>query len=331
MGASLVFHAGLLAIFACHTAHLGPPDTAEAERDRIVAMMAYLDARASREREATPPDHDDDLDDGDIVQWSRRGQDLVPGGTGSRAAAEEGMMGKAVAPSRPIGRFAIQGHADRPPVRTTQQGERDALRAGLAATFSSGSALPAARSSPWDSAADGQEARTTNGAMQAETPGDALGTGLGLSGTGEGGGGKAGVIGLADFGALGHGAGFGRGVGIGDGPGYVVHVPGIREGATSVNGRLPPDAIQRIVRQNFGRFRACYEEGRFRDPALRGRVAVRFVIGPSGAVVVAEDGGSGLGDVRVVSCIVHAFSTLEFPQPEGGPVHVMYPLQLEPI
>ena len=60
--------------------------------------------------------------------------------------------------------------------------------------------------------------------------------------------------------------------------------PQVRMGATQVNGRLPPEVIQRIVRQNFGRFRLCYENGLRNNPNLQGRVSVRFVIGRDGAV-----------------------------------------------
>mgnify|MGYP006314362019 FL=1 len=59
-----------------------------------------------------------------------------------------------------------------------------------------------------------------------------------------------------------------------------------------MNGRLPPEVIQRIVRQNFGRFRLCYENGLRNNPTLSGRVSVKFVIDRSGAVSTAQDGGS---------------------------------------
>ena len=52
--------------------------------------------------------------------------------------------------------------------------------------------------------------------------------------------------------------------------------PSLREGAVQVNGRLPPEVIQRIVRQNFGRFRLCYEDGLKSNPELAGRVTVKF-------------------------------------------------------
>jgi hypothetical protein len=96
------------------------------------------------------------------------------------------------------------------------------------------------------------------------------------------------------------------------------------------SGRLPPEAIQRIVRQNFGRFRACYEAGLVRNPALSGTVTTRFVIDRAGAVASAVDGGSSLPDPAVAGCVVRAFSGVSFPQPEGGIVTVSYPISFSP-
>ena len=104
----------------------------------------------------------------------------------------------------------------------------------------------------------------------------------------------------------------------------------VRAGTSSVSGRLPPEVIQRIVRQNFGRFRLCYENGLRTDPKLAGRVTVKFVIDRSGAVEKVSDGGSTLSDQAVISCIVRAFGNLSFPQPEGGIVTVVYPIELAP-
>ena len=99
---------------------------------------------------------------------------------------------------------------------------------------------------------------------------------------------------------------------------------------TSVVGRLPPEVIQRIIRQNFGRFRLCYENGLRDNPTLQGRVTVRFVIGRDGSVAGAQNGGSDLSDPAVVSCVVRAFYGLSFPQPEGGIVTVTYPIAFSP-
>jgi hypothetical protein len=139
--------------------------------------------------------------------------------------------------------------------------------------------------------------------------------GLGLSGVGEGGGGAAFST------RQGHGR---------LGGGHAAPAPRIREGATMVSGRVPPEVIQRIVRQNFGRFRLCYENGLRQHPGLEGRVTVRFVIDTSGAVASAADGGSSLPDPAVVQCVVRGFGNLSFPQPEGGTVTVVYPIQFSP-
>ncbi len=101
-------------------------------------------------------------------------------------------------------------------------------------------------------------------------------------------------------------------------------------GATSVSGRLPPEVIQRIVRQNFGRFRLCYENGLRNNPNLLGRVGVRFVIGRDGAISNVSNGGSDLPDGGVISCVVRAFQGMTFPQPEGGIVTVVFPIIMTP-
>jgi hypothetical protein len=89
------------------------------------------------------------------------------------------------------------------------------------------------------------------------------------------------------------------------------------------------EAIRRVVRDNFGQFEVCYEEGLHLDPALQGRVVVKFAIGSDGATEFAADGGSDLQDTRVVDCVVRAFSNLAF-APTGARVIVVYPLFFRP-
>jgi hypothetical protein len=103
----------------------------------------------------------------------------------------------------------------------------------------------------------------------------------------------------------------------------------LREEPTSVTGSLPLEIIQRIVRQNFGRFRICYDKGRRITPDLHGRVTAKFVIDASGAVTSTADGGSDLPDQDVVDCVVRGFGNLSFPPPEAGAVSVTYPIQFD--
>ncbi len=150
---------------------------------------------------------------------------------------------------------------------------------------------------------------------------DSFGSGgLGLSGVGEPGG-RSERIGLGNIGTLGHST---RDAGS-------ARAPQIRQGAVSVNGRLPPEVIQRIVRQNFGRFRLCHENGLRSNPSLQGRVAVKYVIDRDGSVKgTPTDGGSDLPDQGVVQCITRGFQNLSYPQPEGGIVTVVFPLIFSP-
>ncbi|TKD10103.1 AgmX/PglI C-terminal domain-containing protein [Polyangium fumosum] len=170
------------------------------------------------------------------------------------------------------------------------------------------------------------EVETVRGGLGGTSPdpiGDSFGTGgLGLSGVGEGGGGTG-----QGFGA-GHGrlGSFRDGIGIGSRAGQLRAAPTLRMGATTVSGRLPPAVIQRIVRQNFGRFRFCYEQGLKSSPNLTGRVVARFVIGRNGSVVNVGNGGSDLPNAEVVSCVLSGFRGLSFPEPEGGVVTVTYPI-----
>jgi len=179
---------------------------------------------------------------------------------------------------------------------------------------------------PEDAAVAATEDAT--GSMFGDPIGDSFGAGgLGLPGTSEGGGGRGAGIGLGNVGSLGHGAGTGRNGGDGGAP---PSAPKLREGAVTVTGALPPEVVRRIVRQNFGRFRLCYENGLRKNPNLAGNLLVSFTIDAAGAVSRASDGGSTLADPAVVTCVVRAFGALSFPQPVSGSVTVGYPITLLP-
>ncbi len=100
----------------------------------------------------------------------------------------------------------------------------------------------------------------------------------------------------------------------------------LRMGAVAVNGRLPKDVVERVVRSNQPAFEACYERARAADPLLQGRVTVRFLIDRNGSVTSASDGGSNVNNPALVRCVLRAFHGLNFPKPEGGAVTVVYPL-----
>ncbi|HZO15093.1 MAG TPA: AgmX/PglI C-terminal domain-containing protein, partial [Polyangiaceae bacterium] len=170
---------------------------------------------------------------------------------------------------------------------------------------------------------------------QGNLSGDSMGSGgLGLTGIGSGGGGSAPP--LESIGTIGRGSSqaspqSGTGVGFGSGHGrlgrsHQAQAPRVRMGATSVSGRLPPEIVQRIVRQNFGRFRGAYNAALRRNPQARGRVAMRFVIALDGSVTNVDVASTEINDAQFLEDLRQAFASLTFPVPEGGVVTVTYPI-----
>jgi len=325
-GLSFLVHAGFVAAMAFFVPPLGLTDDEDLDKDRLYLMQQYLNAAAEREQEEK---------EAEVVQENA---DNKEGGTGTRAKGEEGSMGNPTTKATNK-RYAVQGPKDNPDPHIARQAAlREAMEFGMIGLLNTGAAGdPNAPTAPWGRDTSlGTDEVSARGNMWGDEIGDAFGAGgLGLSGIGEGGGGRGEGIGLGNIGTLGHGAGTGTGQGFGAGHGrlggsHATRAPKVRMGATTVSGRLPPEVIQRIVRQNFGRFRMCYEQGLGRNPNLQGRVAARFVIGRDGAVSNVSNGGSDLPDSGVVSCVLSAFYGLSFPQPEGGIVTVVYPIMLAP-
>jgi hypothetical protein len=101
----------------------------------------------------------------------------------------------------------------------------------------------------------------------------------------------------------------------------------LKQGDVKATGKLPTEVIQRIVRQNFGRFRLCYENGLRMKPGLAGKVAIAFTISDKGVVESVNDSGSDLPEPGVVSCVQRGFANLSFPEPEDKKkVTVVFPI-----
>ena len=101
------------------------------------------------------------------------------------------------------------------------------------------------------------------------------------------------------------------------------HVPNHAE-----PGHIQPETIQRVVRENFGRFKACYERGLERDPSLGGRLRASFIIDLDGSVLDAR-ADEALADAKATDCILHQLAAIRFPAPDGY-VSVVYPLVFTP-
>ncbi len=325
-GGTLFANAALVAALAYMVPPMGLTDDEGPDKDQIHYIQQMLAASAEKELERNEAADD-------------RAASESEGGTGSRAAGEEGQTGKET--SREQNRkWSHQGPKDNPkpeiPKETAYAQFVSESMIGLLGPAASGALAPTA---VWGSnAAVGRDAQSFLGQMWGDDFGEAYGkNGLGLTGLGEASGGRGIGIGLGAIGTYGHGAGLQDGDGFGNdhgrlrGKGHVTRSPRVTpEGITSVSGRLPPETIQRTVRAQYGAFRFCYQKGLDANPNLAGRVTVRFTIDREGAVSTAANGGSDLPDSGVVSCIVRSFYGLSFAKPEGGIVTVVYPIALSP-
>ena len=79
-------------------------------------------------------------------------------------------------------------------------------------------------------------------------------------------------------------------------------------------GAVPREAITKAVSDNADGLRRCHDEGLRSNPALEGRVFVEVTTNRSGAVSLAQDGGSSLPDATVVQCVVAAVKSITFPK-----------------
>jgi hypothetical protein len=319
---------GLIATMAFFMPSLADAEDTDVSHEQLYLMQQYLVSVAEREKEAAPTP--------DVAEHDASDHE---GGTGTRARCDEGSMGSPV--SRATNRrYSVAGPRDNTdPHLARARALEDARTFGTIGLLNAGLAGdPNAPTAPWGrEESSGTDELSANGNLWGDELGDAVGAGgLGLTGIGEGGGGRGEGIGLGTMGGLGHGAGLGLGQGMGNGHGrlgrgHKSKVPGLmRTGTAVVNGRLPPEVIQRIVRQNYGRFRMCYEQGLARNPNLEGRVQVRFAIDRGGMVSNVQNGGSDLPDSAVTSCVMGAYYGLSFPPPEGGIVTVTYPIMFQP-
>ncbi len=329
-----IAHAALLAAVAFFMPSLSAADDDTTDRERMLLLKSYITSSAEREQDQKPAEE---------TQGNSSAKSDASGG--KRAEHEEGKMGGST-PVQTPGRWSAKG--DEKPENAQLAREhalKEAAEFGMIGIIAAQSSSdPNAPVVPWGNVLAGSDSSSHMGNLWSNDIGDAFGTGLGLSGVGEGGGGKGEGVGVNDIGNLGRtldqrmgdcGNGANCGHGIGSGrlpPTHEVHGPRLEFSPTiTVNGRLDPAIIQRIVRLNSGRFVGCYKDGLRTNPNLEGRVAVSFMIGRDGSVTMAQDtAGSDLADSNVRACVVKSFYGLSFPEPGGGSVRVAYPFTFSP-
>ncbi len=175
----------------------------------------------------------------------------------------------------------------------------------------------------------GGELKAAMGGLFGATAGDAGGMGgLGLRGSGSGGGGVGNTIGIGGIGTKGRGGGsgsYGDGVGLGMGGKKGVDI-GITSSEPTVMGSLDKELIRQVIHRNRGQIRYCYESQLTRHPNLNGKVTVRFVITMNGDVSSSNVSQSTANNAELETCVAGRVRTWKFPKPKGGGVVVVtYP------
>jgi outer membrane biosynthesis protein TonB len=87
--------------------------------------------------------------------------------------------------------------------------------------------------------------------------------------------------------------------------------------------------IKRVISQNQAQVTACYERELKKNPGLRGKVVVGFVIGGDGRVRPPRIVRNTTRNRAMLPCIKRAVRTWRFPKAEG-PADVEYPFAFKP-
>jgi len=101
-------------------------------------------------------------------------------------------------------------------------------------------------------------------------------------------------------------------------------------GESSSHSDRSQATIQRYVNRYAQRLKRVFEDWLKRDPALNGRLTVKFMILPSGAVSNASILKSTTNNSEFDETILRHIRSWQFPAvPDGGPVEVVYPFAFE--
>jgi len=240
-------------------------------------------------------------------------------GEGAKAKKEEGKVGKKDAKMDKAKGEKVQ-------MQKQQLDKEIAENAGVLGSLRNDSALDAALG------ATGMNADTMSGiGGLIGAKGTQMGSGgLGGRGSGLGGGGTA--DGLGGMGTKGRGSGA-SGYGSGGGNFGSKGEGGIGSigGEPIILGALDKSLIDAVIKRNMNQIRYCYQRELTKNPALGGKITVKFVIAKDGTVSSATTKSSTMNSPAVEGCINGRFLRFQFPEPKGGGIVIVsYPFIFSP-
>jgi hypothetical protein len=244
-----------------------------------------------------------------------------PGEMAERHKGDEGQMGKRDAP-KTNGRSA--------PRAIDPNAKELVKNSGLLAALGRGKGA-GGLSTVFGQGGLGGDLKGAIGNMYGPVVGDSSGVGgLGLKGSGTGGGGAGETIGIGAVGTKGRGGGLGGyGSGVGGLGSKRDRDVAISTGETKVLGAIDPELIRKVIRDHADQVRYCYEQQLTLNPKLTGKVSIKWQINSDGrasnTMVIGGD-ATTLPNEEVGRCIMSRIVTWEFPKPKGGGIAIVtYP------
>ena len=242
-----------------------------------------------------------------------------PGEMAAKAKGDEGQMGKKDAPKT---------NARSAPKAIDPNAKEIVKRTGLLGVLGRGGS--AGLSTVFGSGGLGGDLKGAVGNMFGPVVGDSYGLGgLGIRGSGRGGGGQAETIGIGAVGTKGRGGGLGSyGTGVGGLGKKGDRDVNVATGPATVMGSIDKELVRKVIQDHAAQIRYCYEQQLAVNPRLQGKVSIKWIIQGDGSATSAQvDGGATtLEDAKVHECMMSRIQSWTFPKPKGGGIAVItYP------
>jgi hypothetical protein len=253
------------------------------------------------------------------IEAPKGGQKDDPGEMAEKHKGEEGQMGKKDAPKT---------NARSAPKAIDPNAKDQVRRMGLLGALGRGGG--GGLSTIMGQGGLGGDLKGAVGNMFGPTVGDSYGLGgLGIRGSGSGGGGQGETIGIGAVGTKGRGGGLGS---YGTGVGGLGHKGdrdvSVSAGSAVVMGSIDRELVRKVIQDHASQIRYCYEQQLALNPKLSGKVSIKWIINADGSATGAQvDGGATtLQDDKVHDCMRSRIQSWQFPKPKGGGIAVItYP------
>lgn len=90
-------------------------------------------------------------------------------------------------------------------------------------------------------------------------------------------------------------------------------------------GSISREEVAAVINKHLSEIQYCYEKTLLKEPGLKGKLMIEWVINVDGSVGKVKQQSSTLANPQVASCIMSSLKRWTFPKPRGGIVVVSYP------